>query len=211
MFCPGCGQQPASDRIRYCTSCGFALNKLTDFLSDEVPTNTRQFDITLGAGLMLVGTIKAILLTLAIGGPHWDGATTGLFLLAAFYGVLQMFFQLSPRQKGLSLGATLLFLTSLVALPASYLGDGFGALLVGVVALPLILFWSRLAQAFTKLFFEKKEAGDHTRSLPARSVAVLQPSPNHIQAEVETQRMKSAAIAQPASVTESTTGLLEKP
>jgi hypothetical protein len=201
MFCPGCGQQPASDRIRYCTHCGFALKQLTDFLSNEAPpTTTRQFDITLGAGLMLVGTLKMALFALTTGDTIWGEA----------YGVLQLFFLLSPRQRGLSLGATLMFLSSLAVLPVTAVFHGLGAILVGVVAIPLILFWSRLAQAFYKLFFEKKEPAVESHRLPTQPPAILEPVKSVTQAEVETQRMKPVGVASALSITENTTGLLEK-
>jgi hypothetical protein len=212
MFCPGCGQQPASDRIRYCTHCGFALKQLTDFLSNEAPpTTTRQFDITLGAGLMLVGTLKMALFALTTGDTIWGEAwAVGLLLLGLFYGVLQLFFLLSPRQRGLSLGATLMFLSSLAVLPVTAVFHGLGAILVGVVAIPLILFWSRLAQAFYKLFFEKKEPAVESHRLPTQPPAILEPVKSVTQAEVETQRMKPVGVASALSITENTTGLLEK-
>jgi len=38
MFCPRCGNQPASDRMRFCPSCGFRLDGVTDLLArDGVP------------------------------------------------------------------------------------------------------------------------------------------------------------------------------
>src|SRR5262245_52541436 len=40
MFCPRCGNQPASDRVRFCPSCGFRLDGVADLLTrDGVPTN----------------------------------------------------------------------------------------------------------------------------------------------------------------------------
>jgi zinc-ribbon domain len=38
MFCPRCGNQPASDRVRFCPSCGFRLDGVADLLArDGVP------------------------------------------------------------------------------------------------------------------------------------------------------------------------------
>src|SRR5215510_5748122 len=40
MYCPRCGNQPASDRMRFCPSCGFRLDEVVDLLArDGVPTN----------------------------------------------------------------------------------------------------------------------------------------------------------------------------
>lgn len=40
MFCPRCGNQPVSDRVRFCPSCGFRLDGVVDLLArDGVPTN----------------------------------------------------------------------------------------------------------------------------------------------------------------------------
>ncbi|HEV2666895.1 MAG TPA: zinc ribbon domain-containing protein [Blastocatellia bacterium] len=40
MFCPRCGNQPASDRVRFCPSCGFRLDGVADLLArDGVPAN----------------------------------------------------------------------------------------------------------------------------------------------------------------------------
>jgi hypothetical protein len=38
MYCPRCGNQPASDRVRFCPSCGFRLDGVADLLvRDGVP------------------------------------------------------------------------------------------------------------------------------------------------------------------------------
>ena len=46
MYCPRCGNQPASDRMRFCPSCGFRLDGVADLLvRDGVPAgalNTPQ-------------------------------------------------------------------------------------------------------------------------------------------------------------------------
>ena len=40
MYCPRCGNQPASERVRFCPSCGFRLDGVSDLLArDGVPTN----------------------------------------------------------------------------------------------------------------------------------------------------------------------------
>src|SRR5262245_48399587 len=38
MYCPRCGNQPASDRVRFCPSCGFRMDGVVDLLvRDGVP------------------------------------------------------------------------------------------------------------------------------------------------------------------------------
>ncbi len=40
MYCPRCGNLPASDRMRFCPSCGFRLDGVVDLIArDGVPTN----------------------------------------------------------------------------------------------------------------------------------------------------------------------------
>ena len=35
MYCPRCGNQPASDRVRFCPSCGFRLDGVADLLARD--------------------------------------------------------------------------------------------------------------------------------------------------------------------------------
>ena len=55
MYCPRCGNQPASDRVRFCPSCGFRLDGVVDLLvRDGVPTNplaVSHTNILTGGGL----------------------------------------------------------------------------------------------------------------------------------------------------------------
>lgn len=40
MFCPKCGNQPSSDRVRFCPSCGFRLDGVVEVLArDGAATN----------------------------------------------------------------------------------------------------------------------------------------------------------------------------
>ena len=36
MFCPQCGNQIASDRVRFCTRCRFPLGSMKEFIVSEV-------------------------------------------------------------------------------------------------------------------------------------------------------------------------------
>jgi hypothetical protein len=35
MYCPRCGNQPASDRVRFCPSCGFRLDGVADLIARD--------------------------------------------------------------------------------------------------------------------------------------------------------------------------------
>lgn len=209
MHCPQCGQQPATDQIRYCTHCGFALGAVRDFMSTgTLPDSIRQRDINLGALLMLAGVIKAFL-GAAIFIYPFGGSS--LFLIAAFYGLLQLFFQLSPRQKGLSLGATLMFISSMAAaLLGSATVAGRGAFLIALFAIPIILFWKKLSGVFLKLFFDKSDVAPQ-RALPKQqSPAALPMTSNSNAVDFDTNRVKQEAAPEPVSVIEGTTKTLRE-
>jgi len=206
MHCPHCGQQPPTEQTRYCTQCGLALGPLKEFLTTGVlPGGTRQRDISLGAGLMLVGAVKAFLLAASFARRSGDAAAIFSFAAGAFYGLLQLFFQLSPRQKGLSLGATLLFVASLAGLLAAIPTEGAGAGAVLIVAIPMILFWKRLSAGFLKLFFDKP-GSDGPRTVPQARPAL--PTPQTPAVESGTDRVKQPAAFEPVSIVEGTTKTL---
>lgn len=208
MNCPQCGQQPPTEQTRYCTHCGFALGPLKEFLATgTLPGATRQRDITLGAGLMLVGAIKAFLISVSFSRGRGDAIAFFLFGAGAFFGLLQLFFQLSPRQKGLSLGATLMFVAALAGLLAGMPTEGAGALALLVIAIPMILFWKRLAAGFSKLFFDKPESDGQRAMPPSKPVAAL-PTPQTPAVDLDTDRMKQVAVYEPLSVIEGTTKTL---
>lgn len=204
MHCPQCGQQPATDQIRYCTHCGFALGAVRDLMNTGSSSDSvRQRDINLGAGLILVGAVKALLGAAIFSYPFSGGS---LLLIAAFYGLLQLFFQLSPRQKGLSLGATLMFISSLAAMLAgSVTVAGRGAFLIILVAIPIILFWQKLSAGFLKLFFDKSDVVQQ-RTLGKQQPAGVLPTASIASAvDLDTNRVKERAVPEPVSVVEGTT------
>lgn len=203
MHCPQCGQQPPTEQTRFCTHCGCALDDVRNFLATGLPLGSvRQRDITLGASLMLVGAIKSLL------GAGFFNLPLGLnsvVLSAAFFALLQLFFQLSPRQKGLSLGTTLMFISSLAALLVGSVTGGFGALGVMAVSILMILFWQRLSASFLKTFFDKT-ASTMPQALPQPG-AVAALSPERAPA-IETNPIKHQVSPEPVSIVESTTKTL---
>jgi zinc ribbon protein len=47
MFCPRCGNQPASDRMRFCPSCGFRMDGVVDLIArDGAPAGHPQIPQT---------------------------------------------------------------------------------------------------------------------------------------------------------------------
>ncbi len=199
MFCPACGQQTTTEQIKFCTHCGASLDTIRQVLTTGLPPGSiRQRDITLGAGLMFIGALKGLFLATSFN-LDWQGA---VLASAAFFGLLQLFFQLSPRQKGLSLGATLMFMASLAAMLAGAVAHGFGILLVMVIAIPMILFWQKLAASFMKTFFDKTDYWVFRPIPPSKPAAAL---PLEQYEAVDTNRVRQPAQPQSASVIEPTT------
>jgi hypothetical protein len=228
MFCPQCGAEIASDRVRFCTHCRFTIGSMKEFIVTEAAKieaeegkkiyPPRQRDITLGAGLMLVGVIKALLLIASLGGSNrGEKFSFYLFLLSLLFSAFLLFSQLSPKQRGLTIGATLMFIGSVLSIPIGMATDPPGALLIPVLLLPIILFLVKLVRAFMRIFFDKevlpeKKASPHPQpslNLAAASASALQSAQNASDVEPTTNRMKEAEMAMPFSVTENTTETLK--
>ena len=228
MFCPQCSAEIASDRIRFCTHCRFPVGAMKEFIATETSKNDaeekkkfyplRQQDINLGAGLMLIGALKAILASMAFPGSRYSEISGFLFVLGLLFSVLILFSQLSPRQRGLTFGATIIFLGSLVGLVAGMaVGAIPGMFFALSISLVVSLFGMRLAQMFMRIFFDKevapeKKASSHPQpalNLSAASASALPPAQNSSDVEPTTNRMKEAEMAMPFSVTENTTETLK--
>jgi hypothetical protein len=167
MFCPQCGAEIASDRIRFCTHCRFPVGSMKEFIATEASKNEaeeekkfyplRQRDITLGAALMFLGPIIALLLTSASRQPLAGvGFAIYIFSLSLLFSAFLLFSQLSPRQRGLTIGATLIFLGSVLSLPIGMRTDPPGALLIPILLMPIVLFWGRLMRALMRIYFYKE-------------------------------------------------------
>jgi hypothetical protein len=178
----------------------------------------RQRDITLGAGLMLVGVIKAFLLMSSLGGSNrGEKFSIYLYLLCLLFSAYLLLSQLSPKQRGLTIGATLIFIGSVLSVPIGLVTDPPGALLIPALLLPIILFWVKLVRAFMRIFFDKevlpeKKASQRLQPAPnlvAASASALQSAHNAADVEPTTNRMKETEMAVPFSVTENTTETLK--
>jgi len=227
MFCPQCGAEIVSDRVRFCTHCRFPVGSVKEFIVTEVTKSQaedekkhyplRQRDITLGAGLMLIGALKALFLGAINHGPMLEGISISLFTLGSLFSALLMFSQLSPRQRGLTIGATLMFIGSLLALPVGFATNGVGVLFVAALFLPIILLWTRITRAFMRIFFDKEalpEKKGYALPQPSPQIvgapaSALPPARNTPAVEPSTNRMKEVEMARPFSVTENTTETLK--
>jgi hypothetical protein len=228
MFCPQCGAEIASDRVRFCTHCRFPVGAMKEFIATEASKNEAeeekkfyplsQRDITLGAGLMLIGALKAILASMAFHGSRYSEISGFLFVLGLLFSVVILFSQLSPRQRGLTFGATIIFLGSLVGLVAGMaIGATPGMLFALSISLVVSLFWMRLAQMFMRIFFDKevapeKKVSAHPQPAPnlvAAFASALQSAQDAPDVEPTTNRIKEAEMAMPFSVTENTTETLK--
>src|SRR5262245_48716239 len=125
MFCPHCGNEILSERVRFCTRCSFPLTEVKEIVVTETAKSKaeegkknyplRQSDISLGAGLMIIGLIKAIAVLFGVGGGERAHELLVITLaLGLFFCATLMFSQLSPRHRGLTVGATMIFLGSLI-------------------------------------------------------------------------------------------------
>lgn len=100
MFCPKCGQQQASDQMRFCSRCGFTLGTVTDLLArDGVPMcgaegdlSPRQKGVRQGVQLLfaslVIGFMTALLSVFVIGRPElFIPLTAGVLFLS---GILRI-------------------------------------------------------------------------------------------------------------------------
>jgi len=228
MFCPQCSAEIASDRVRFCTHCRFPVGLMKEFIATETSKNDaeeekkfyplRQRDINLGAGLMLIGALKSILASMASSGSRDHEIAVFLFALGLLFSAVIMLSQMSPRQRGLTLGATIIFAGSLLGILAGLAGGAFPGMFFGIsVSLVVSLLWTRLARVFMRIFFDKdvapeKKASSNTTpalNLAAASASALPSAQNAPDVEPTTNRMKEAEIAIPFSVSENTTRTLK--
>src|SRR5262249_28052084 len=159
----------ASDRVRFCTHCRFPVGTMKEFIVTETSKSgaeegkkfhpLRQQDVNLGAGLMLIGALKSVLASMASHGSRDHEIAVLLFVLGLVFSAMILFSQLSPRQRGLTLGATIIFVGSLVGVVAGMaIGATPGLLFSITAALAVSLLWARLASIFMRIFFDKEAA-----------------------------------------------------
>ena len=184
MFCPKCGQQQASDDVRFCSRCGFQLE-----------------------------VVKELLLT--------DGA------LFAWPEAETHISRRSARNRGVRQGVMLMLLTALVV-PVSALLAKLGLLPREFVALAVLIcpIGGFLRLVYALMFEEgarnRKPAATapppayNTHATPAQfrqgpaEASALPPQQSRPASDFKSgRRIETAEMAQPPSVTENTTRLLD--
>ena len=170
MYCPNCGQQQASEEMRFCSRCGLALGGLAEWLAGgRLLPPTRKEE----------PPIKA----------------------------------LSPRRKGIRRAAKLMFFSGVLfpvfAIFSIAIEEG------GPMVIPFLLFFiSLVMMLYARLFSDKNVPV----SIPAAQTSALGSTPAHASLPpaanmpmpgVGRQQVRTNELAQPPSVTENTTRLLD--
>lgn len=256
MFCPKCSQVQPSHHRRFCSRCGFRLDDVRSLIEHDEALATheqpraesllpRQKDVSIGAGLMFIGGIVAVLWGFVIGtGPLDVLLPQAFFILGGTLAFILLFFnpfvrtlhklfsgkeenshELSRQQTGINLGAILMFIGTLKAMllaPLLNLGNRGAAtllLMTGGFLLLVVLRW--LILAIYRLLF-KTPARSHeavsaidtadltARLAPSTHGGNLPPAPSTTPDDLAASEMKRDNVAQPVSVTEYTTELLDK-
>lgn len=215
-----------SESQKFCRNCGTqvdGIHKLLHLDSQEEPElilnedPLQQRDINLGSVLMLIVVIKAIAFLkfppLVAVDPHFFS----LAFLSLGLGILLLLSQFTYRRRGLTVGATLTFMMALAGLIESlFLGIEF----IPFLAVPGILItftWCRLVSLVRQFFSHQTVTDTPTKSqryatrehLPVGQ-ASLPPGDNLNAVDDFGALPNRQVVGQPASVTESTTELLNK-
>ncbi len=236
MYCPRCGHQSIADELRFCSYCGFKLSVVKASLADDdessVSTFTvqvlhkelRQRDINIGVILMFAGAVLATLL--AGSGGLGLGREGGALILAISFAsilllsrpIMKIIYKLlsweeppanasSLNQRGMLFGSILMF-TSTIVLAISSL------LMYGRMRTPQLIF--ALVGAFVLELVLSKHLMRAVRYLVAGDVSFSESdSPpaltagQNAPASLFAQRVTTAEITSPVSITEQTTNLLE--
>jgi hypothetical protein len=237
MYCPRCGHQSNSDALRFCSNCGFKLGVVKASLADEdevsatstftiqvINKELRQRDINIGVILMFGGALLATFLA-EWGGLHLGREGVALIIGISFASILLLsrpimktIYKLlsweessSLNQRGMLFGSILMF-TSTIVLAISSL------LMFGRMKTPQLFL--ALMGAFVLLLVLSKYLMRAARYLVADEVLPPQTEVVHEPAALTagqnvpaslftSQRVTTAEILSPASVTEQTTNLLE--
>ena len=233
MYCPRCGHQSTSDALRFCSYCGFKLGVVKASLADEdetatgssfvvweIPKEPRQRDINIGVILMFGAAVLATLLAgrgLGRGGGALILAISFVSIILLSRPIMKVIYKLlswesfpSLNQRGMLFGSIWMFTSTIVLAISSLLMFGRMQTPQLLLALPiafvlLLLISKHLMQAVRYLV-----AGDE--ALPQTQVAhdpALNAGQNVPASLFTAERVTTAEITSPSSVTEQTTNLLE--
>ena len=188
MYCPNCGQQQVSDEMRFCSRCGLALSGLAQWLAS--------------GGLPGSGGLA--------GHGSLPGKRAGLLASPADESQSSA---MSPRRKSIRRAAKLMFFSA-VSFPV-FLIWSFAIDEPVPLILPFGVFFVGLVMLLYALLFGDKTAPMSTQvaqttalgSIPVRGSL---PSAANIPIPgVGRQQVRTNELAQPPSVTENTTKLLD--
>jgi len=238
MYCPRCGHQSISDALRFCSNCGFKLGVVKASLVDEDEVSAhstftiqvlnkelRQRDINIGVILMFAGAMLATFLA-GRSGLRLGREGGALILAISFASILLLsrpimktiykllsWDEQSPslNQRGMLFGSIMMFISTIVLTISSLL-------MFGRMSTPQLLL--ALAGAFALLLVLSKHLMRAVRYLVAGETILPQTEAAHEPAALTSgqnvpaslftsQRVTTAEILSPASVTEQTTNLLE--
>ncbi|HKG20504.1 MAG TPA: hypothetical protein VKC34_01280 [Blastocatellia bacterium] len=178
----------------------------------------RQMDIDIGGGVTLIAAIKAAIGVSLFSGPRGESIILGMLILSVGFAIVLLLSQLSPRQRGLTLGATLMFLGSLAAALAGGTLGWAGIAMVAAILIPLILFWCRFSEIVMKGFFDREgstargrvKLPDDTRELvEGNLLADLYTPPGRARDNDSAPGIRVPIVPAAPGVTEHTTELLE--
>jgi hypothetical protein len=170
MFCPRYGYEFSSDRVRFCTQCRFPVGSMKEFIATEAAryesgeekesSSPRQVDITVGASLMIGGVIISMITALAFTNKFlFAGVTAFLSVFVSLFTLFLLFSKSSSRRRGLSLGATLVFIFNLIATIFAQPTDGISFFIVAAIAIPVILIWTRITRFFFGVDTKPRKSG----------------------------------------------------
>ncbi len=221
MFCPRCGHEASSDRVRFCTKCRFPVGSMKELIEaanyepgdEKKSPPARQVDIIVGAALMIVGVIISMITSMAFTNKFlFAGLVAFLSVFLSIFTLFLWFSKRSPRRRGLNLGATLVLFFNLIATIFANQTDGVSWLIVGAIAVPLILLWTRIMR-----FFFDVDTNPGKSSLTSEEQylnadismgSALPLAQGHTTAELNKPRRVAEEANEPFSVTENTTDFL---
>jgi hypothetical protein len=158
MFCPHCGYEVTSERVRFCTQCRFPISSLIEFLATETAKYEageakqsfplRQLDINVGAALMIVSVIISLTIALNTGKWIFGGLTVFTLIFGSLFSLFLLFSRFTPRRRGLTMGAILVSIANLIATIFAQMTDGVSFLIVAAIVIPVILLWTRIVRFF---------------------------------------------------------------
>lgn len=230
MYCPRCGHQTTSEELRFCSYCGLKLAVVKAALADgeEVPATTltatknslpalRQRDMSVGMLLMFAATIFAGFLT------TWPGllvsrATSAVIFTMLYLAILvlsnqitkvihkllsweQLDAEVASGQRGVCLGATFMFLATILLAVGSVFMFGRVKTTEFFVGLGFALPFCLLVSQYLTRGLRYLVQGESTVALPREASVPV--------SLFETRKVQTAEIVTPSSIKKHTTNLLE--